>query len=299
MKKNIILLCLLILCSCGSKQVKEIPEHLIVGVDEMIKGNSFYQKGCYRTALERYFKAYKHFTVSDQVKNSAKVLNNIGNVYRATDKSKTALLFFKESQKIYRSLNDNNGFARASSNLAAAYISIGDLKRAESILMATIAMMGESKISDLSVKRNLAILHIKKGNFEKAEEIFSEIIKEKGKMDISSSFYFAKGDLQVAQKRFIKGIVSYEKALNRDRSTGFFYGIAQDLHKIGKAYDSLNKRKKAYFYLKRGMMVYTILGNVKKADVILKEISSYDSNERSLDLFFRDRWLKGDETPCQ
>lgn len=300
MKRNILFLCLFILCSCGgSKQVKEIPDHLTVGVDEMIKGNSFYQKGCYRIALERYFRAYKHFTVSDQIKNSARVLNNIGNIYRATDKGNTALLFFKEAQKVYRSVDDKKGYAKASSNLAAAYISVGDLKKAESILRETIGMMGINKISDFSVKRNLAILYMKKGEYEEAERIFSEIVKAKGNTHISSALYFATGDLHIAQKRYQKAIESYEKALDMDRNAGFYDGIAQDLYKIGKAYESLNKKEKAFVYLKRAMMVYVVLGNRKKADGILKEIRSQDSMESPLDSFFRKRWLRGDGSPCQ
>ncbi len=300
MKKSFLLL-LLILFSCGGRpDVKDIPEHLTVGIEEMIKGNSFYQNGCYKMALDKYFKAYKYFVVSDQIKNSAKVLNNIGNVYRVYGDNKSALLFFDEAGSLYESLDDNKGIAQTSSNKAASYISLDDFKKARSILLTSIREMENEKIFVPSLERNLGIMYLKMGNFEKAEMIFNQIQKRNSENEVlSSSLYFAIGDLKSTKKQFKKAIVNYEKALQIDKQSGFFVGIAQDLNKIGSAYESLDKMKKAYIFLKRSLMVYTVLGMQKKSDELLKKIKIIEPKDVSVDSFFIKKWIKGDETPCQ
>jgi tetratricopeptide (TPR) repeat protein len=89
----------LLLCACATADTAKnlLPPDTIAGMNELNKGNHYYQKGCYPQAFEHFFKAHERLVASDHMAGVAMSLNNIGNVYRATGDLNSALLFYEEA----------------------------------------------------------------------------------------------------------------------------------------------------------------------------------------------------------
>jgi len=62
----------------GGNSAKKIPEHITAGSQEMTRGITRYNKGCYKDSLEYFFRAHELFVASDQLSGVAMSLNNIG-----------------------------------------------------------------------------------------------------------------------------------------------------------------------------------------------------------------------------
>ena len=83
--------------SCTADLPRTAPVHLSAGAEQIKKGNNLYQKGCYKGALEHFFRAHELYAVSDQQSGIAMSMNNIGSVYRALGDASGALVFFEEA----------------------------------------------------------------------------------------------------------------------------------------------------------------------------------------------------------
>ena len=309
MKQNHIFLILLLaalLCACaGGNSVRQKPEHLTFGMREVQNGMGWYQKGCYNRSLEHFFKAHEFFSVSDQLDGAAMSLNNIANIYRAIGEINNAVFFYKESYAIYSDIKDYKGVVQALSNMAAALIDASRLEEAEKIMDQADAIAMQIKIPFLPIQKNRGILLVRKKEFARAEEILKSVLKMTDPQNLSelAAVNFALGNLMFETGRYEEAIGFLKVALEADRSSGFYSGIAEDLAAIGDAYFIQAKYEFAAKYFKRSIKVYALTENAKKVKEWMEQLEKA-SEKADLDIsvtkYFVNRWLDGKAlvTPC-
>jgi tetratricopeptide (TPR) repeat protein len=295
----------LIACA-GGNSAKKPPDKIPAGMKATTKGIVRYNQGCYQHALDYFLKAHELFSASDQLSGVAMSLNNIGNVYRIMGDSKSAVLFFEESFKIYTEIVDHKGAVQVLSNKAAALIAGGRLEEAAENLDAAEALARKKWISYTPLLNNRAILLTKTKDYTQAEKILKKALARTDSTDSSAlaTVNFALGKLMLASQRYEDAIRFLEAALVADRSTGFYKGIADDLAAIGTAYLNLDNKEAGINYLKRSIKVYALIGNVKKVEEILydlENISKISGYDISVTLHFVNQWLEGNvlENPCK
>jgi protein O-GlcNAc transferase len=300
------LLALFCFSCAGANSAKIMPEHITAGTEEMARGITSYNKGCYKDALEYFLRAHELFVAADQLSGVAMSLNNMGNVYRVTGDIDSALLFFDESLEIYSNIGDPLGGVQVLSNKAAALIDVGRLEKAENVLNTAEEMAKKNRISFGPLLSNRGILLIKKAQYKRAEELMQTVLADTDPENLSefATVNFALGNLMFETQRYGKAMDFFKTALEADRLSGLNKSIADDLDAMGTACLKLGKDELAGNYFKRSVEIYALMGNHKNVQNImekLEKVSEKTGMDLSITKHFVNRWLEGKSlgTPCE
>jgi tetratricopeptide (TPR) repeat protein len=311
-----------LLCSCAGDLPKTGPVRLRAGTEQIIKGNAFYQKGCYKTAFEHFIRAHELYTASDQMDGIAMSLNNIGSVYRALGEPGRAMVFYSEAERTYKNAGNQAALGQVLSNEAAALIDAGDLCRAEDFLKRAEQIQGADQKIRAPLLTNRGILLARKGQFKEAEALLNEALAVVGpsgakaddraadQASASSTLigtaatHFALGNLMMDMKRYHEAADHFKAALVLDRQSGFYKGIADDLVRLGHLARTQGDEASAYDYWTRSLKIYTLIGLERdrvEMSNLLKQIPQPAKGTGDANAFFLDRWEKGKrlENPCE
>jgi len=311
-----------LLCSCAGELTKAGPVHLQAGTEQIIKGNAFYQKGCYKTAFEHFIRAHELYTASDQVEGIAMSLNNIGSVYRALGDPGGAMVFYSEAERTYKQAGNQAALGQVLSNEAAALIDAGDLGRAEDFLKRAEQVQDADQKIRAPLLTNRGILLARKGQYKEAEALLKEALAVAGPSGIKSdagatdrvsdsstltgtaATHFALGNLMMDTKRYAEAADHFKTALVLDRQSGFYKGIADDLARLGHLAKAQGDEASAYDYWARSLKIYTLISLERdrvEISNLLKTVLPPAKGTGDANAFFLDRWEKGKrlENPCE
>ncbi len=289
----------------GGRQLSGHEKFFAFGMKEINKGIKTYNQGCYKLSLNHFFMAHEIFTSSDMLKGVAMSLNNIGSVYRITGKSSDAVLFFNESFNIYMDIKDVEGAVQALSNKAAALIDNGMFKDAQDTLRKADKIAQEKGFALAALLKNKGILLFKKKEYIRSEKLMKkalDLTKPDDLIDIAA-INFALGKLMLETDRHKKALEFFKKALEADKKSLFYKGIADDLSATALACEKLCDHKKALNYYIRSVKIYALLGDKKKVVgqiVILDKLSKKTDTDIKSTTYFLKQWLEGKalRSPC-
>jgi tetratricopeptide (TPR) repeat protein len=293
--------------SCTADLPRTAPVHLSAGAEQIKKGNNLYQKGCYKGALEHFFRAHELYAVSDQQSGIAMSMNNIGSVYRALGDASGALVFFEEAALLYENAGDKAGQRQALSNRAAAMIDLGELAGAEEILnQASLIRTSTDTGPFVPIRKNRGILLKKKGQFKESEQVLREALAGSALYGLSetAALEYALGDLMLETGRAHEAAGHFQAALNADRQSGFYKGIADDLARLAEVAWQMKEEPVAIHYWKRSIHVYAMLGMNRERDETLGRLQSAlkkTGKQDAVTAIFIKRWEDGKrlENPCE
>ena len=302
MKRKALVIFLLIfpgLIACGGSAVKTGPPYLTAGQEQIAKGMPYYQKGCYKRALEYFLKAHEIFTSYDQREGIAMSLNNLGAAYRGIDEPESALILFQEAYRIYSGIDNPAGARQALCNQAAALIDLGDLSGAEKTLgEASKIKVGIEGKTFIPLISNQGILLTKKKEYAKAEEVLKNALAASDLENYSDTAVVnsALGHLMLDRGENRQAIGYFERALDADRKAGFHKGIADDLRYIGEAYEKLHEDRPAVENWQESIKIYALLGLEEEVDELVEQLraaAGRASVNIELTEFFVNHWLEG------
>lgn len=175
----------------------------LVGLDDLIQnlvlddekellriiGNYYHQLANVRlywddfeTTEQRLFKAIEIRKKADDLKNLALSYNNLAVLYKYNQKIGKSILYFSESIKISKQINNKYGQAISLSNLIDIYHTQGNVQQAK-IHLDLLKSLHEVQPDNIHIeffyKYNLGVLHVNKNTFEDlsiAKKIFNTII---------------------------------------------------------------------------------------------------------------------------
>ena len=303
----VILIAVLFLFGCaGGNAAKKKPEHIISGMKEIKKGNTWYQKGCYKRSLEYFFRAHELFAASDQLDGVAMSMNNVGNIYRIMEDIDSSLLFFEESISIYQDTRNYTGLIQALSNKAAVLIDSDRLEEAAGVLKSAEDIAQKNSISTNHLLNKWGILFIRQKEYSRAEKILNSALANTDPADHSeyATVNFALGTLMRETGRYEKAVYFFKAALDTDRLSGFHKGIADDLSAIGDINFSQGKYEPAVNYFQRSIKIYALIENRNKVSEIMGPLVKA-AEKAGLDIsiteYFVKNWLEGKafESPCK
>ncbi len=286
------------LISCG-KAVKTGPPHMTAGNEQLTRGMPYYQKGCYKRAIEYFLRAHELYTSYNQLEGVAMSLNNLGVAYRGLDEPESALILFREAQKIYAGIGNPAGLRQALCNEAAALMDTGDLKGAEKALdeASTVGVGVETK-PFIPLISNRGVLLTKKKEYEKAESMLRSALAMSDPENHSDTAVVnaALGHLMLEKGDHRQAIEHFERALDADRQAGFHKGIADDLRYIGEAFEKLREDRRAVESWRESIKIYALLGLEDAVDDLLDRLraaAGRASVNIELTEFFVNHWLEG------
>lgn len=131
------------------------------------------------SAIASFQEAYSIFTALDDVKNKAKTLNNIGNVYRRKGEFNRAIDYFKRSADLSEAAGDSLSVAINRNNVGVLYKEMGLLDEAlVNYRMAEKIYRNANNPRMLGdVKNNLGTIFKKKNEFDSALMYFNAAIE--------------------------------------------------------------------------------------------------------------------------
>jgi len=257
-------------CS-GARPAPDTSAAQKAGHRETAKGNEWFRKGCHRHAWESFLRAHRHFILAGDPAGEAMALNNMGTVYRATGDISGALAFFDEAVAIHRQLPEDSGLLQSLSNRAAALIDGNRLEEAAEFIASAQQIADRLKIPFSPLRVNQGIYYRKKGDFEAAKKSFETAVQtaEPRNFGQIATAQSALGSLLLDKDQTKAALPHLAAALEADRASGNFQGIADDLAAMGNAYLRQGDIIQGVDYLKRGLLSHAALGDKKQVETIL------------------------------
>ena len=233
-----------------------------------VKGVGYYYLNNTELAVKNYIEALKYFKQIKDIKNEARVYNNIGNLYREIDYNK-ALLYYKKALSIAKPLNIEELTAGLYLNIANILRFQGDYKNSLKYLEISNEIFTKTRdtINFISSLQNSGIIFYKLKDFETAKKQLFDAINQAKKHNLYkvlvgsnltlAAIYLEQGEHSKAENSINEGI-KYSRILDDNNSIYYF---------LYKAYELEQKRK-----------------NYSKALKYLKEVQYHDSLQLSRNL---------------
>lgn len=243
-----------------------------------VKGNCFYIKGEYLSAIDYYNKAVT--TLSAQKMDNTGPLNNLGACYIQIGNIQDAIKSFEIVRKNSEKMKDWKGYAGASSNLGAIYLMQEDFSKALSYFHESLAI--RDTIDDLRGKSeslsNIGLIYSKKEQFDSAliyhlqsltiDSLEGNLSGMVSNYSNISSVYLGSGDLNTA-KSYNQKSLDLAKKLNDKK------GIVNALNGLSNIYLKLSEynaaQKKAETALEAAREI-SFLNGLKTSNELLYKI---------------------------
>jgi len=201
------------------------------------------KRGKYDSSLVYLDSALHHFENLNQKKRVAGAYNMKGTIFFYLGNVKEAIKNYLLSEKLALRLGDLESVLMLKSNLGMLYSKIGELDTAFVYLNeAHQYYQKHNKLhtpAGLNTLEALASLESDRGNYQKANKLFSEVLKKHTEMNnkqgISSSL-MNRGLVYARMKNYDKAILDYEKAISIADSSQNIQNLKITLANLGDAY---------------------------------------------------------------
>jgi tetratricopeptide (TPR) repeat protein len=230
-------------------------------------------------ALKNYFEAIKYFKIDNDLGKEARVLNNIGLLYREVN-HKRALFYYDKALTISKKLKNNRLIAGLYYNIAFVLIEKRNLNNAKLFLDKSNQIFKNLKdtTSIILYYQNAGVLNFKLNNFKKAKESFSQaksMAKDRNLFKVLvgsnlclSEIYLNEQNFSAAEK-IIKEGIHYSNILNDSKSKYYFIFHLYEIEK------KRNNPLKALKYLMQVHKYDSLLASKNHNDNLGKTSSYY------------------------
>lgn len=204
-------------------------------------------------AIDNYLKALDVFKATNDLRNQAKVLNNIGNLYLDNNKDK-ALEYLNQALGIAQNINDQSVKASIMMNIGNVYYRNKSYNQALTYYDKSNVMfsaLGDS-INLVQVQQNRGVIYYNLHEFDKAETLLLAANKAGKELDLNkpvastnltlATLYIAQGKFDDASRMVTEG-QAYAKVLKDEKLTNDYNYIIYQLESKRKNYE------KALYYL--------------------------------------------------
>jgi len=254
--------------------------------------------GRYEQAISKFELALEERTKEGNLKEEAKVLNGLGQVYMNLGDYTTKDLgksfeYFNRSLEIKRKLEDKQGIAASLANMSINYRMVGDYAKAIEYSLEAIELFEELDMHAFKARTQMNLGHYEViiGYVNRAEKNFNEALKISIKMnDYKSAGVNVRGLGLVelnrqnwirAQDYFKKALSYHQKSEHRPAfeattlflAVSYFYGKEYELADkfINKAITLNDRRKNVHHYGNTAktvqIMLYSKIGKAKENEI--------------------------------
>lgn len=265
------------LFSCGAKAVKiDTPKAYPKAVLTMNRGVKWYDKGCYEKSIQFFWDAHEQFSALDLPDGVAASFHNIGNADRHLGEIDNAVLFLNYANDIYEQIESHNRQTKVLADMAATYMAADNLTAARDWIEKAERLARRWKINDFSLSLTKGVWLTRKKKFDQAREVLLSTVDRINHDDLIAlgTLNAALGHLEMTAGNIETALSYFEIALEADRQSGFYRGMADNLFELGRIYHRKEKPQKSLFYLQRSIKIYALLGLKDRTDQVLPLIES-------------------------
>jgi len=303
MKKSPLLILALAFWGIYACAASPLPTSSADGFDEgereLKRGIYWYEKGCYRKAMEHFHVAHEHYSFTDQQAGVARSLNGIANIYRHTGKVEDARLFYDAAIAAARRCDDQQVMAQALSNQAANFIESGDLAGAEVLLDEAQLLARETGPVYAMVLNHRAVLLMKANRTDEAESLLNQADSAAvgDRFNADATIRFTRGRLMMKTGNYPEAMNQFQQALELDRRAGFTRGMGDDLSVMAVIHEQLGEDEAALDCLDRSIKIHALLknrGKVLENLGRLESLAQKTGTDIRVTVHFINQWLAGE-----
>jgi len=219
------------------------------------KGTAAYFQGDYESAMSYYLQTLSYTEGLDLLQQRANTMNNLGVIYRISNKNRQALGIYNEVLNINREMEDPAGIARQHNNIGVAYTYLFKL---DSALLYLDSAMMRYQITQDTFDLAFTFTSIGDAYYEAGKDLDNariNLLKANELLQISSNqFTLAKnylflGEVELQDKNPQSAVVYLEKGLKILEGTDREDIRLDLLETLQQAYAELGMIQKAYEYL--------------------------------------------------
>jgi tetratricopeptide (TPR) repeat protein len=268
------------------------------GDRELKRGIHWYQRGCTRKAMNHFFAAHEHYSLTDRQAGVARSLNSLANGYRQAGDVDSARLFYDAAIAAARRCDDQQVIAQALCNKAATIMEQGDLSGAEVLLDEAQLLARETGPVFAMVLNHRAVLMMKTQHDDAALSLLdqADAVTAGDGLNAGATLRFTRGRLMLKTGKVPEALLLFEQALELDRQAGFSRGMADDLSAMAGIHEQLGEDGSALDCLDRSIKIYALLENREKVMEYLDRLESLalkTGTDVRVTVHFANQWLAG------
>lgn len=243
------------------------------------------KKGDFPTSLKYYFKALKYYESQNHAEKIAMVFSNIGIVYKSQEEFEKAYNYYQKANEIYKKINKEFGMAVSQGNIGAVSLMLGKFDQAISYSNNAKRLYEKIGYDRLVVYpiNNLATAYDSLKEYKKANELYLETIgiyKKHGNFFEVSNTLSAYAQCLLKQQKITEAVSLLEEALGfAEISKAHFLEI--DIRKnLARAYAKTGKYMQAYEQMKVHDVIRDSLFKEEKTKAIFELEKQYQTERK-------------------
>jgi tetratricopeptide (TPR) repeat protein len=188
-----------------------------------------------------------------------------GGIFKQRNRYKKAIEAWETSVNYYFQTDDHAGGICVGINLTTAFITMGELNNAESILDVLLKKACEIKEGSLiaEIANHFGVLYTHMGNYPKAHDYFEKAKFTFDALKITNigNYYQNLGDLYLQENRLAEAEAAYQAALALETERHNIYAQCLLLCAIAPIYITTCRHKEATKVLEKGLILVEGLDN--------------------------------------
>ncbi len=257
--------------ACSNKSIKikqEIGDLKNLSSIYISIGNVYAGKGDNTKGLE-YYKMALDISM-DNNKVQAAVFNNMGSLSRRQGNYEQALIYYKRSLKLKKTIGDKKGIGNTLNNIGNIYFTRKNYEQAISYYQKSLTLQQELDIVNPAALCNIGNVYFEMGDYEKALTYCNKSLSQDIKMGNKSGIaLLCIGKIYLAQGNHKDALNYFKRSVNINLQKGASPVAAESLICLGKVYLIKGDIKKAKANYTDAFEIAQEIGAFKE----LKEIS--------------------------
>lgn len=239
------------------------------------------REGFYEAAEERFSHALRIAQGLGDHQLEADVLGNLGNLYDDTGRPEAARYAYSQALELARRIGDHEGEIRHLGNLGILHKYAGELEKAAELYREQLARARDLEDTRhvAMALHNLGLVFAQQDRLEKAEEIFGEALKLRSEGHLSKAItegglgiiYRKRGNPEKAVELFLR----WQRAAHEN---GNLNQEGQALANLGNAWVDLGDLSRARDALEKAVEIQRSLGHSRDLGVALVNLGSVEHN---------------------
>jgi len=262
-----------LITGCGGPLPPQDPFNLGEAKDSLSRGNYWYERGCFREALNFYQSGLESARLSDNILLVIRAQNSLGAAALAEGDQNAAGAYLEQALNITSGHPEQPELDKVLGNLGALAFQMNRPKDAEDFWLKAAQTAEDRKISAASYYCDLARLYLdlqRIGDFNSMTDraLKAAEINPHDRFTLADAFNLAGHQAKIAGDP-VKAEDYFRQALELDRETENTAGLAQDTEALGNLMIGLERYSEAAGYLDRAFFLWLAGNRDRNADRVL------------------------------
>jgi signal transduction histidine kinase len=246
--------------------------------------------GDYENATNNFYKALNLLDKTPDIRQQAKIYNNLGMIFDELEDFKKALEFYKESYELDSLAGNEAGFVYSFINLAISYQNLKEYGRAREYHERAfqLAQKYQDSLSMVNIDNNLGTLEYELGNYEKSLGYYQQALELYKSSNDLTGIAFAKNNIGLVhldKKEYPLALKNFKEALQIATELNLYDFTGDIYSNLTIYYEEVGDYKNAYLSYDKYNEVYDSLLGEKQNKMIRKLEAQYKLEKKQSEIF--------------